>query len=418
MKNCSLIILLILSGMRIPVLAQECEGAAINTKESFLYGRFEVAMQSAPGSGIISSFFLYNIEVGCQWPAQNNEIDIEMTGHTDSIFFTTHHPGAWYYGDAFQFDFSPHSTLQAYAIEWEPDAIRWFVDDVLVYEQDETLAGDLNYPMAILINLWASEVSAWAGDWDPSVLPQSSLYDYVRYYRYAPGQGNAGTQSNFLFEWEDDFNSYDENRWEISEFESFEANYCTFRSRQVEFSNGFMELTIDEPQADNEIIPVLFSVNMVEETLAPGDQLYLNGTFNNWCGTCDPMVKDGNIWSLTRDLSPGKYEYLFTINGWEATGNAPLGSECDFSPCDAYGNYGLIVSPDAGEIQLDTYCWKTCQNCPTQNVMDPGKDTHKKLLRIIDLWGRPVSRTSRQWLFYIYDDGSVEKRLDMDAWSE
>ena len=36
-------------------------GGEVYTKESFLYGRFEVRMKSAEGGGIVSSFFLYNI---------------------------------------------------------------------------------------------------------------------------------------------------------------------------------------------------------------------------------------------------------------------------------------------------------------------------------------------------------------------
>ena len=47
----------------------ECDGAAIRTHESYLYGRFETKMKSTQGSGIVSSFFLYNWDIGCNWPA-------------------------------------------------------------------------------------------------------------------------------------------------------------------------------------------------------------------------------------------------------------------------------------------------------------------------------------------------------------
>ena len=40
-------------------------GGELYTKESFLYGRFEVRMKSAEGSGIVSSFFLYNVDQPC-----------------------------------------------------------------------------------------------------------------------------------------------------------------------------------------------------------------------------------------------------------------------------------------------------------------------------------------------------------------
>ena len=75
-----------------------------------------------------------------------------MTGNTDSVYFTTHHPGPWYYGEAFQFEFNPHDVVQEYAIEWEPGIVRWFVADELIYVQDEPAADDLIYPMAIMMN--------------------------------------------------------------------------------------------------------------------------------------------------------------------------------------------------------------------------------------------------------------------------
>ena len=41
-------------------------GGELYTKESFLYGRFEVRMKSgAGGDGIVSSFFLYNLDLPC-----------------------------------------------------------------------------------------------------------------------------------------------------------------------------------------------------------------------------------------------------------------------------------------------------------------------------------------------------------------
>ena len=40
-------------------------GGELYTKESFLYGRFEVRMKSAEGGGIVSSFFLYNVDQPC-----------------------------------------------------------------------------------------------------------------------------------------------------------------------------------------------------------------------------------------------------------------------------------------------------------------------------------------------------------------
>ena len=37
--------------------------------------------------------------------------------------------------------------------------------------------------------------------------------------------------------------------------------------------------------------------------------------------------------------------------------------------------------------------------------------TMKKLLKVTDLLGREIKGTKNEFLFYIYDDGTVEKRI-------
>ena len=175
-------------------LAQDSYGGQIFTKESYQYGRFEMRMRSAEGDGIISSFFLYNLEAGknCRWPAEKNEIDVEMTGNDQNLYFTTHHPDPnqpWSIGEEFDLSFNPHRSFHRYAIEWEPGIVRWFVDDDLVYVQDGQASNNLKYPMAIMMNLWAAPFESWVGVWDPSVMPKSSVYDYVTYAAYTPGGG-------------------------------------------------------------------------------------------------------------------------------------------------------------------------------------------------------------------------------------
>ncbi len=396
--------------------SQDCTSAEIISKESFQYGRFEVAMQSAPGDGIISSFFLYNKDAGCEWPTNNNEIDIEMTGNNDLIYLTSHHPGenqTWFYGDTFEFNFSPHLSINDYAIEWEPGIVRWFVNNDLVYVQDEPAAEDLVYPMAIFMNIWATDFVDWAGVWNPSVMPQMAKYDYVKYYSYSPGEGNIGTNRNFTFEWEDHFETLDTSRWEVSDFKQLGHSYCDFRTNYASVSSGMLELKIDEAYASDIMIPVTFSVNVAGQNLSSSDKVYLNGTFNNWCGSCNLMEEDGDIWSLTLSLPPGRYEYLFTINEWEISGGAPAGSACDYLPCDEYNNYGFLLSEGENEKVLTTYCWGECSACMSTSTHDIQIQEDRKLLGIYDLMGRKAERVRNQVLIYVYSDGSIEMNIHL-----
>jgi len=409
-----LIILLLVSCYIMPDLpGQDCIGASMFSKEAYLYGRFEVAMQSAEGSGVVSSFFLFNLDAGCTWPDENNEIDIEMTGNSEDILFTTHYPGPWYNTDSYDAGFNPHDGMHDYAIEWEPGVVRWFVDGALVNVQDQEFVNGLIHPMRIIMNLWVSEYEDWVGPWDPSIMPVESYYDYVRFYEYTPGNGNAGTANNFTFEWEDDFLYLDSYLWEVEEYGEFEYNYCTFKSSSVEFSGGNLIFQLEEAELNMGTVPVTFFVDMNEQSLSPSDIIYVNGTFNYWCGDCAPMNEDNGIWSLTLELSPGKHEFIFTKNIWEETGNPPLGSECDYKPCDDFANYGFLVLDAAESLILDSYCWETCSECESTSIQEV-INREKKLIGIFDVMGRRLSKhQAGQLLFYLYDDGSMIKQLNL-----
>ena len=68
-------------------LSQNYRGAEYRTRDTYLYGRFEVKFKSAAGDGIVSSFFTYNdLNPTTPW----NEIDIEILGlveHGKSLLF-------------------------------------------------------------------------------------------------------------------------------------------------------------------------------------------------------------------------------------------------------------------------------------------------------------------------------------------
>jgi beta-glucanase (GH16 family) len=342
--------------------AQQCAGGAISTHEAYQYGRFETRMQSAQGNGIVSSFFLYNADLGCNWPAENNEIDVEMTGNRDnSVQFTTHYPGPWSSTQIIPTGFNPHDGMHDYAFEWEPGVVRWFVDGELVYTQSASYVNGLMYPMRIMMNLWAADAPSWVGEFDPTVLPVQSSYEYVRYYAYTPGTGDAGSNGNFTLEWTDNLDSLDPARWETSEFGGFAGNFCEFVSSNVNTSAGQLEfLLTDKP--DVTYSPVHFSVDASGLNLSPSDRIYVNGEFNGWCGLCNPMSdSDGDgVWELTLSLPAGKHEYVYSKNGWQEVGGAPMGSSCDFSPCDAFANYGVAVPYSAALVDTDTYRWASC----------------------------------------------------------
>jgi len=228
-----------------------CSAGAIQTDESYLYGRFEVRMKSADGDGIVSSFFTYNTDWDSNIGNLNwNEIDIEMTGNRDSsVQFTTHHPGnpnSWSIGEIIDVDFNPHQEFHDYAIEWTPTSIKWFIDNEEVYDQGQSIVDDLNFSQKIMMNIWPAIWESWVGEWDEEDTPKHSYYDYVRYYNYSPGDGSYGTDNNFSFSWEDNFNYLDEQMWEDNSSGSFDGNICSFTPANTNIFHGHLILTLSD----------------------------------------------------------------------------------------------------------------------------------------------------------------------------
>lgn len=163
-------------------------------KFSQAYGRFEARIKMPVGKGIWPAFWLLGDDIATSpWP-KCGEIDIvENLGSEPSIAHGTIH-GPGYSGD--HSIGSPY-TLQdnkrftddfhIFAVEWEPQEIRFYVDDNLYATRRPS---DLpsgahwvyDHPFFIILNLAVG--GNWPGSPDTSTqFPQKMLVDYVRVYR-------------------------------------------------------------------------------------------------------------------------------------------------------------------------------------------------------------------------------------------
>lgn len=105
---------------------------------------------------------------------------------------------------------------------------------------------------------------------------------------------------------------------------------------------------------------VTFSVNMNDVTQSFTTP-EVNGTFNNWCGGCNPMSdSDGdNIWELTIDIPEGSHLYRFAADNFGLQENIPQGSSCTVTN-DNSTNRALTVSQ---AVNLSVACWSSCELC-------------------------------------------------------
>lgn len=218
-------------------------GAEYRTKESYTYGRFEVRMKSAAGSGILTTLFTYHDSSPFS-VANWNEIDIEIMGrYSNEVQYNTITPNRIDHVRRQVVKFNPHLSFHVHAFEWTPDYVAWFVDGYEVYRQTEAHIATLTRPQKIMMNMWQPNSVAWAGAFDPNTLPFYGFYDWVKYYAYTPGEGD-----NFTWQWTDDFDNWDQSRWDKATH-TFDGNNAQFIHDNIVFRNGYMILCLTTPEA-------------------------------------------------------------------------------------------------------------------------------------------------------------------------
>ncbi len=154
------------------------------------FGRIEARIKIPQGQGIWPAFWMLGedfAEVG--WP-KCGEIDIlESVGKiATTVYGTVHGPG-YSGGEAItcQLDSAESfaDDFHVYGIEWEPNEIRWFVDDHTYATVKSIQVHDcewvFNKPYFLLLNL------AVGGDWpgypdESTTFPQRMLIDYVKVF--------------------------------------------------------------------------------------------------------------------------------------------------------------------------------------------------------------------------------------------
>ena len=159
------------------------------------YGRVEARIQIPRGQGLWPAFWMLGDNIpSVGWPTCG-EIDImENIGKEPGrVHGTVHGPGySGAQGVSSAYDLRAGAfadTFHVYAIEWEPAAIRWYVDDVLYKTvTPKDLPGRWVYDHAFFIILNVAVGGYWPGSPDATtVFPQTMRVDYVRVYEKRGG---------------------------------------------------------------------------------------------------------------------------------------------------------------------------------------------------------------------------------------
>jgi GR25 family glycosyltransferase involved in LPS biosynthesis len=163
-----------------PLGVRNFSAAAVSSRTSFLFGRFEATLQATNVPGIVTGFFLHR-------DSPRQEIDIEILGNKPdellvNVFYNPGSDGAKFdYGyrgtpAAIKLGFDASKAPHHYAIEWNSCEIRWFVDQRLVHCRtiwDPTPIPHL--PMKLHVNTWPTRSRELGGRLALHALPASAF---------------------------------------------------------------------------------------------------------------------------------------------------------------------------------------------------------------------------------------------------
>lgn len=245
-------------------------GAEYRTKDSFTHGRFEASIKAPGKEGMLTSLFTYFDGLpGDDWASSKwNEIDFEIMGrYNNDVQLNVINAGPTNHVRHQYVNFNPALDYHTYAFEWTPDYVAWFIDGVEVYKQTEDHIKTLTRAQKLMMNIWSPIYTNWAGVWNDAVLPAFGYYDWAAYYKYTPGTGNYGTGNNFTLDWKDEFNTFDETRWEKASH-GFGGNRSSFAPENIAFVDSKLILCLTDKNAlgytDN-FAPKIISARAVTE---------------------------------------------------------------------------------------------------------------------------------------------------------
>jgi endo-1,3-1,4-beta-glycanase ExoK len=152
--------------------------AEVQSLELYGHGLYEVRMRAAAATpGVVSAFFTFI-------RPPHDELDIEFVGkQPKQVQLNYFVNGAPQRGKNIDLEFDTTTAMNDYAVEWLPDALRWFVNGRLIYEVKK--GNDTPFPVQpskIHLSIWSG--SAASNDWlGPFVYPGplTARFEHVAY---------------------------------------------------------------------------------------------------------------------------------------------------------------------------------------------------------------------------------------------
>ena len=190
--------ILIIKANKEYMLGRDYTSARLTTqfKGDWTYGRYEIRAKLPNTQGIWPAFWLLPSRAVYGSGTAGGEIDImEMIGSGPNRVYGTLHFGNPPERASNSYDLPDGAVysddFHVFALEWEPNEIRWYVDGKLFHSATDWFTSTKNaaYPAPFDQNFYLIVNVAVGGTWpgrpdETSVFPQMLYVDYVRVYQH------------------------------------------------------------------------------------------------------------------------------------------------------------------------------------------------------------------------------------------
>lgn len=114
---------------------------------------------------------------------------------------------------------------------------------------------------------------------------------------------------------------------------------------------------------------VTFKVDLSDYT-GSYTEVNLNGTFNNWCGSCAKMTSPNgdDIYEITVTVPTDSIEFKYTLDGWTTEEMLTEGLPCTKTTVDGGGTFTNRFLVPTADTTLDAVCWESCEACGTVGI--------------------------------------------------